>query len=180
MRVFDMVAAVLVVAVVVEIAGSVGAALGHLQVTFNQDGGSPLSLPPIPLFQRLLEATGWAGPVTGLMLMAAVGAVVLPRLAWEDGSEPWPPRAGRLLAAVGVLAVLTVAAGLLGAVNWVWEPGSGGPRLVYQNLVPLAQMISGVLLAGAVAVVTPIARRYAEPEVSAAGSDAVTEETLGA
>jgi hypothetical protein len=129
--VLDMVAVALLAIVCAEVVGAVIAAL-DLTVPRNAAGitAGPLPNPfgTTPLGERLQQATGWASAFQGVVLIASLGLVALPRVIWDTAEEsPAARRTARtVVTASTLLALVLAAAGLLGAVNLFWLPGEPG------------------------------------------------------
>jgi hypothetical protein len=166
--VLDTVALVLLAIVCAEVIGAVIAAL-DLSAPRNAVGltAGPLPNPlgTTPLGERLQQATGWATAFQGVVLLASLGLVTIPRVVWDTtGEAPSAHRVARFVAAVSVaLGAMLAAGGVLGAVNLFWLPGE--PSIGFQSPETplLVERVIAAGLGGFVVWISLLARTRALP-----------------
>jgi hypothetical protein len=156
-KVLDLVGLSLLVVILLRILdGILQASL--LSDSVQQVGGSGLNdfAKDLPTYERISVLTGWADLFSGIVVLAAVGLLVLPRLSWEeDSEEAWPTRARLLLTATAVLAALAFVAATTDDV-WFRSDLSVG--------IPMASVIveglANIILPAVAAVLAWLSRRY--------------------
>jgi hypothetical protein len=157
-KVFDVVALVLVAAVVVRAAGSVVAALGvpSANVNFGAVSGSGVSINqsdfPLPTFLRLEYGTEWADTVTGLLVLGGVALLVLPRMLWdlepEDNGLSFAPQ---LLVGTGIVAALAAVASVVEIVNTIWHTPQVG---VSSDAITVSASIAALALTATASILS--------------------------
>lgn len=121
-KVLDVTACLLVVVVVARAAGGLATGVGY-----NADLGSSVpagtsGIETLPTYIRLEYGTGWADISSGLILLAVVGLLALPRLAWDvKPADQWRRIGPWLLVVTVVVATMTAAAGVTNTVNSIWN-----------------------------------------------------------
>lgn len=115
-KVFDHVAVTLTGIVVVRAIGGIVSALGipslHLNLGATSGSGATINESDfsLPAFVRLEYCTGWADLTSGLLLLAAVALLALPRMVWDIPSdEQGLTAAPKLTAGLFAVAALAVA-----------------------------------------------------------------------
>lgn len=158
-RILDLAAVVLAGAVVVQVVGSALSAAGvpSLPAEFGAGGQNPF-----PLFSRIQSATFWADALTGLMLLAALAACVLPRLVWNvPPGDSWPRFAPRAAVSICGLALLAAVAGMVETGNIIGNTPVRGPEESWS----VAATLAGVALNGLAAALSWFSVAYVrEPE----------------
>ncbi|HEX6392431.1 MAG TPA: hypothetical protein VFZ97_03255 [Acidimicrobiales bacterium] len=150
-KLFDLVAIVLLASVVVEIVGSAISGAGFP----SSDFAGPTS---IPLYSRLFSATVWANLTTALLLLAALAVLALPRIVWDvPPSDKWPGVAAKVAVGICGVASLATVAALVGIGNAIWGPPQRNPV----DSLNVAAGLAAVMVNGLAATLS----RYAIPYV---------------
>jgi hypothetical protein len=153
-RVFDVVALVLLSVVVARAIGGVVAAFGVPSIsTPSGIVGGGFSL---PTYFRLQVGTGWADIDSGLLVLGCVGLLALPRMIWDVAPKDQGSQVTLvLLVANGVVAAAAVVAGVIAIVNVLWnEPGG----VNYNEAVNVAEYVGASALAALAATLSWFAR----------------------
>lgn len=157
-KVFDLAALVLLGAVVVQMVGAVVAAAGF--PSSNLPG-----TPSVPVYSRLFSATIWANVPTGLLLLASLAVVAVPRMVWDIPSkDQWPGVAPAITGVLCGVAALTVAAGLAAIGNFIWNTPQRNPLDSWN----VAEALAAVAVSGLVAILAWFAIPYVRRDASAA------------
>ena len=126
-KAFDLAAVVLGGVVVVQAIGGVLSALEvpSIHLDFGGPSGSGLGVSSgdfgIPTYIRIQYATLWAGVTSGLLLLAALALLALPRLVWDVPSNDQWVIAPKFVIGVLVVAVLATVAAAVGTANQIWH-----------------------------------------------------------
>lgn len=160
-RVLDLAAVVLAGAVLVQVVGGALSAAGVPSVSLPGEFGSG-DQNQIPLFSRIESATLWANALTGLMLLAALAACVLPRLVWDvPPGDGWPRFAPRAAVSICGLAALAAVAGIVEIGNIIGNTPVRNPNESWS----VAATLAGVALNGLAALLSWFSVAYVrEPE----------------
>ena len=169
-KTLDLVAIVLVSAVVARAIGAILSAVGvpgvHIYLGTSQVAPT-VSLPGfdlLPTEERLLYGTAWADLITGVLLLGGLALVVIPRVVWDVSSkEQWLRLIPRFVLGIGVLAGLATVAGVISVVNVIWH-SSHIAQLDEASAV--AERVAALGLAILAALLAWKALRYVEVETS--------------
>jgi hypothetical protein len=170
-KVLDVVAIALTSIVVIRAIGSVVAALGvpSIAVPAGLLGHIDVS---IPTYLRFQYGTDWADIITGLLLLASVGLLALPRMVWNVGVEDQGLRVSPSLVWVtGVVAATATVASVIGIINVLWNLPALGPSSTE------AVSVANGTAAAALAALTMILCRFAMGYVVAPDSVTLDEPT---
>jgi hypothetical protein len=170
-KVFDVVAVTLTGLVVIRAIGGIVSALGVSSVNVNLGAASGLGANfigndlVIPNYVRLEYGTGWADLISGLLLLAALALVALPRLVWdipagEQGLMPAP----KLVAGLFAVACVTVVASVVNTVNQIWHTEQLSPST---EALTIAEGVAAIALVVLVAVLSWFALPFVRSESSA-------------
>ena len=157
-KVFDLVALVLVGAVVVQIIGGVVSAAGF--PSSDLPGTSSL-----PLSSRLFVATLWANLPTPLLLLASLAVLAIPRIVWDvPAAERRAGLAPKATIAICCVASLAAVAGLVAIGNTIWNSPHRNPS----DSLNVAASLAAAAVSAVVAILSWFAVPYVEEDAETA------------
>lgn len=131
----DAVAAVLLAAVLSSLGQDIAYTIWFYQSVDSPTAQRPGTVPS-PAWSAVFSGAGWPGVVGVLLVLAALGAVVVPRwLEGELGPQNFPPRALVLTGAVALYGAVAIVSGILGVISSLEIGSPDGPGYVLPGLL---------------------------------------------